>query len=146
MSDTRGAYQPDLLDARLGPAVVVAGFDGSGGGANALAYAAGLAERARATLVVVWVDPLASPDGMPPPRTGIDLVAAEIEAAIGGSRCRVEIVVCGGDPATVIEDTAASVRADVVVVGRARRRLAHPLGSVPARLVRRANRPVLVVP
>jgi nucleotide-binding universal stress UspA family protein len=53
-----------------------------------------------------------------------------------------------GGPAHVISDVAASVNADLIVVGSRGHSalLGALLGSVPARLIQMAHRPVLVVP
>jgi nucleotide-binding universal stress UspA family protein len=50
-----------------------------------------------------------------------------------------------GEPARAIERLAAAGGADAIVVGRSRSPHAL-LGSVAGRLVRNANRPVIVVP
>jgi nucleotide-binding universal stress UspA family protein len=46
----------------------------------------------------------------------------------------------------VLESVAAEHRVDVIVVGRSRSRMHRRIGSVSARLLRTAQRPIVVVP
>jgi len=61
-----------------------------------------------------------------------------------GGGCEVTVDV--GDPAGVIQRVASELHADVIVVGQSRHRWMHLLGSVPGRLARHAQQPVLIVP
>jgi nucleotide-binding universal stress UspA family protein len=120
--------------SRTGSRLVIAAFDGGEGGRNALAYASGLAERTAARLGYV-LHP-----------AGDQAWLAREGARTIDNRCPVEVLTGAGDPATVIAETSERLRADAIVVGRSRHPYLHLLGSVPARLVRRAGCPVVVIP
>jgi nucleotide-binding universal stress UspA family protein len=124
--------------------VIVAAFDGTDGACNALAYAGGLAERAGAQLVVIFVDSCVRLDV---PRPDNDSWIHEaVSAVLGRPRYSVEVVASLGDPASVIRSCAVSRQADIVVVGQPRHPRRHVLGSVPGQLTRRPACPVVVVP
>jgi nucleotide-binding universal stress UspA family protein len=145
--DPRTVAARRLAADGAGPRFVVAGFDGTDGASNALAYAAGLAERSHAHLLVVTVDRHSVAPGYPvsaPTHDG--WVEQEVAAIIGAGRCNYEVLVLTGDPAMMLEAAAQGRHADVLVVGQPRHPFLHPFGSVPAQLARRADRPVLVVP
>ena len=140
-----------------GPAAIVVGVDESRSSLRAAAYAAGLARRQHARLVVVYAR--AHPGGLlstvDPGGVGVvatleahDRVEADLRAAIGeaGAGLTVELVVRTGDPYGVLAEVAHEYRAGAVVVGRPER-LAHRLaGSVARRLVRCGRWPVTIVP
>lgn len=142
---------------RDGPGVLVVGLDGSDPSRDALAYAVGMARREGSRLVIV--------------RVGIPVTAAAAVAAAGGTVLpagglvdeealnaesirgldellpgRWRVVECTGEPGAELERVAREVRADAIVVGRSRNPGRHLLGSVTARLARRSNHPVIVVP
>jgi nucleotide-binding universal stress UspA family protein len=140
------ALQSRLLDAVVGPSVLVVGFDGTPRSGYALVYAAGLADRTGAHLVVVRADKACQPGTYSELQRIQAVTEREVRAIIGAVTCTFDIAVTGGDPAIAIENMAGNVHADLLVVGRSRNRLRHPFASVPSRLVRRSDRPVLVVP
>jgi|SRR4051794_4267751 nucleotide-binding universal stress UspA family protein len=135
-----------------GPSIVVAGYDRTDGSSHALAYAAGLAARAGARLVVLNVDePLALDyaTGLLPyveETAGVDDIAGEVQQLVAACGGKCEVAVAVGDPASVIERIASELHADLIVVGQSRHRWMHPLGSVPGRLAHHAVHPVLIVP
>jgi nucleotide-binding universal stress UspA family protein len=133
------------------------GFDGSDPSRDALAFSAGVARRNSGLLVVVYV--------IDPAREGIAALApaasgalgfsewdaaeeirSEVARALDGLVTNWEFVSTRGDPAAVLEQVAAERRLDAIVVGRSRSRMHRRLGSVPARLMRTAQRPIAVVP
>lgn len=146
MTDDYPAAPDQRSRACVRAGLVLAAFDGSTGGLNALAYACGLAERTDAHLVVLYVE---SGVGLGYTAAGpahLEWVSRETTDAIGAAQCSVEIMVGTGDPAAVIGETARHLKADAVVVGRSRHPCLHPLGSVPGQVVRRSACPVLVIP
>jgi nucleotide-binding universal stress UspA family protein len=137
--DTRHTARPG------GPSVVLAGYDRTDGSSNALSYAAGLAARVGARLVVLNVSESLALDCSTGVRACVDDVADEVRQVVAcGEGC--EVTVDAGDPAGVIRRVASELHADVIVVGQSRHRWAHLLGSVPGRLAHRAEQPVLIVP
>ena len=134
---------------------IVAATDGSAHGDRALALAESLAREADAQLVVVHVVELVGGKGgvypaaadEPEIRQAVEaqvekLRADGIDASIDVRRIRL------GGPAHEIADAAATLEADLIVVGsRGRSPVSEMLlGSVPVRLLHIAHRPVLVVP
>lgn len=138
-----------------GPSVIVVGFDGSPASLRAGAYAAGVARREGARLVVVHaVSPpvmaMLVPDcPWPIEEAMADRTAAlreQVDAAAAHVGILAEFVAVRGDPVAGLCRIAAERRADVVVVG-ASTGVAHRLaGSVGSRLVRSGRWPVVVVP
>ena len=140
-----------------GPAAIVVGVDESRSSLRAAAYAAGLARRQHARLVVVYARGgpgglLATVDlggvGAVATLDAQDRVEQDLRAAIGeaGPDLEVSLVVRAGDPYAVLAEVAHEVRAGAVVVGRPES-LAHRLtGSVARRLVRCGRWPVTIVP
>ncbi|MEV4350490.1 universal stress protein [Actinoplanes sp. NPDC049596] len=138
-----------------GPAAIVVGVDESRSSLRAAAYAAGLARRQQARLVVVYAR--RRPNGllatMDTSGTGVaqavdaqDRVEASLRAALGAADFPVELVVRPGDPYSVISDVAHEVQAGTVVVGRPEC-LAHRIvGSVARQLERSGRWPVTIVP
>lgn len=134
---------------------IVAATDGSAHGDRALELAESLAREADAQLVVVHVVELVGGKGgvypaaadEPEIRQSIEaqvekLRADGIDASVDVRRIRL------GGPAHEIADAAATLEADLIVVGsRGRSPVSEVLlGSVPVRLLHIAHRPVLVVP
>lgn len=126
---------------------IVAGYDGSPPSRHALAYAAGLARRGDRWLLIVRIWRLGG------------LVPAPLTRAAQAERVRqlrtelaeadltgldVEIILRTGDPAAELLKVAADRWADAIVIG-AVRRFRH-LAAAPARLVRHACCPAVVVP
>jgi nucleotide-binding universal stress UspA family protein len=142
---------------RDGPGVVVVGLDGSNTSRDALAYAVGMARREGSELIIVQVgSPVSAAaavgavGGVGPPSDvdrGIEAVATSmLEGLDELLPARWRIVTRAGEPGVELERVATECQADAIVVGRSRNPGRHLLGSVAARLVRRANHPVIVVP
>lgn len=131
-----------------GAGLVVVGYDGSGPSRNALAYAAGLARRDGAALLVAFVESLDSARlwffaGSPIiPDPAADL-AADLKDELKGSEVPWRFVSVRGDTARELETLAGAYMADAIVVGRSRRSWWR---SVAAALAKRARRTVLIVP
>jgi nucleotide-binding universal stress UspA family protein len=142
-----------------GPLVILVGVDGSPTSMRAGAYAAGLARRQQARLVVVYVGPVASlAAAMPSTGAAIAVSQGEaFDATADDLRRQVEgqaqergiaatFVARRGDPFSELRDVAGEVRADAVVVGASAKAGHRLVGSVAVRLVRAGKWPVTVVP
>ena len=143
-----------------GPRAIVVGVDGTPTSMRALAYAAGLARRQRAELIVVYVrSPLRTPVAL---SGWVDaaIVAAEVQAQhdaeddiwaqiaddakAWGTGAR--IVARDGNPLHELRRVAEESGADTIIVG-ASAGLRHRLfGSLGHRLLRRRPCPVTIVP
>ncbi|MER7007062.1 universal stress protein [Dactylosporangium sp. NPDC000555] len=138
-----------------GPKVIVVGVDGSDTSMRAGAYAAGLARRQRARLVVVYVT------GAPAASRLVAEAAGAVEQAINESiedlRREVEegalqiglsadFIAVRGDPYAELVRVATDLRADAVVVGSSSRFGHRFVGSLAVRLVKSGRWPVTVVP
>jgi nucleotide-binding universal stress UspA family protein len=137
-----------------GAGTVIVGYDGTPPATHAAAWAAGLARREQAKLVLVYVEALSSPAywsavGVAAAADAANEVAIElrdeIAARLEGTGIDWEMLHGKGDPAGVLEEIAGERRADCIVIGRARHR-GGLLGSVPKALVTKSERPVVVVP
>ncbi|MEV1328879.1 universal stress protein [Micromonospora costi] len=139
-----------------GPRVVLVGVDGTRTSERAGSYAAGLARRQGAALVVVFVN---SPNGLTALLPGVDAAAvqrtqdeltAEIRKEIQrGARelgLPITFVCRRGDPYVELRDAADEFQADMVVVGASEQAGHRLVGSVATRLVRTGRWPVVVVP
>jgi nucleotide-binding universal stress UspA family protein len=147
------AEEPGFEIGKDGLAVIMVGVDGGDPAINAAAWAAGLARRERARLVLVYVEPLTSPAYWTP-----IIAAGAIDAGVafvdelrrnaaeyfGSQGVRWEVVHYRGEPAHGLEAVAEEVRADCIVVGRSSGRGA--VGSVAKTLINLATRPVVVIP
>jgi nucleotide-binding universal stress UspA family protein len=139
-----------------GPRVVLVGVDGTRTSLRAAAYAAGLARRQRAALVVVFVSSPAPYAGMVPgvvadtvQRTHDELAAELREECRRGAEelgLPVTFLCRRGDPHAELCKAADEHRADLVVVGSSEQAGHKLIGSVATRLVRTGRWPVLVVP
>ncbi|MGW0807135.1 universal stress protein [Nonomuraea sp. NPDC002799] len=124
------------------------GFDGSGPSRNALAYAAGLARRDHAALLIAFVESLNSASlwffaGSPIiPDSAADLTD-DLRDELRGAGVPWRFVSVRGDTARELETLASAHMADAIVVGRSR---STWLGSVAASLAKRSHRTVLIVP
>lgn len=131
--------------------MLAVGFDGSPASKNALAYATGLARREHADLLVIFVQPYtatvtAAGAYAPDATVGEEELRCEIDRELCGCPVTWTCVLARGDEVGELERLAAEHQADAIVVGRSRRRLRVLGPSVSGRLVRRARRPVIVVP
>jgi nucleotide-binding universal stress UspA family protein len=133
---------------------VVVGYDGSVSSERALAYAIGMAKRNRSGLIIVYVaryEPLAwslletcTFLDLPDHRAevlSLELVCAEHLAGVPWI-----FVERSGPVVHALEDVGQEYRANAIVIGSPRGPVGRVLGSVVARLTRRALRPVVVVP
>lgn len=138
---------------------ILVATDFSEGSERAIDYAIGLAEKAKAEVVVVHafgITVLQLPDGawIPQPEVVANLssVAQQaLDSTVAKARARyapVTGVLRDGDPREEIEAVATSVGADLVVLGTHGRRGVKRwlLGSVSEGVVRASTIPVLVVP
>jgi nucleotide-binding universal stress UspA family protein len=142
-----------------GPMVILAGVDDSVTSLRAAAYAAGLARRQGARLVVVYVEQLSAMYGAAA-GAGAGVVAAQDQALQEQAedlRRRAEeyaamvglkftFVVARGDPYTELRRVADEIRADAVVVGASTKAGHRWVGSLAVRLVKAGRWPVTVVP
>ena len=138
-----------------GPQVIVAGVDGSPTSLRAGAYAAGLARRQHARLVVVHVSTapvlamLAPDQPWPVGEIMADAEAdleAQVEAGEAHAGIPVEFVTTRGEPFGQLCRIASELRADAVVVGASTRAGHRIVGSLGGRLVRAGKWPVVIVP
>jgi nucleotide-binding universal stress UspA family protein len=141
-----------------GPSVILVGVDDSVTALRAAAYAAGLARRQGARVVVVYVAPiggmaLASPAGpsvLVAENEAYDQVAKEMaDRADRMARelgISVTFLLAHGDPYHEITRVAMETRADAIVVGASLKAGHRLMGSLAVRLVRAGKWPVTVVP
>jgi nucleotide-binding universal stress UspA family protein len=136
-----------------GLSVILVGVDGGGPGINAAAWAAGMARREKARLVLVYVEPLANPAYWTPNPVAevaeaevafVDELKANADRFLTPQRVQWEVVHHRGDPAHGLESVAEELRADCIVVGRSHD--GGALGSVARTLINLATRPVVIVP
>ncbi|HEV2634203.1 MAG TPA: universal stress protein [Actinocrinis sp.] len=131
-----------------GPSAIVVGVDGSDPAWRAAAYAAGLAGRQGARLVLVHVQttsPLASAFG-PFAADAAARAAQEVERQVREGAERWEFYVISGGVSGGLVTMATDLRADAVVVGACHNPFHRVLGSPATRLVKRGRWPVIVVP
>ncbi|TMR08247.1 universal stress protein [Nonomuraea turkmeniaca] len=131
-----------------GAGLLVVGFDGSGPSRNALAYAAGLARRDDAGLLVAFVESLNAAAlwffaGSPIIPDSAGDLAGDLRDELKGAGVPWQFVSVRGDAARELETLASTYMADAIVVGRSRHSWC---GSVAATLAKRARRTVLIVP
>ena len=142
-----------------GPQVILVGVDDSVTSLRAGAYAAGLARRQGARLVIVYVAQLSALYGAGA-GAGASAIAAQqqaLEETAADLRRRAEeyaaaldmsftFIVAHGDPYTELRRVADKVRADAVVVGASAKAGHRWVGSLAVRLVKAGRWPVTVVP
>jgi nucleotide-binding universal stress UspA family protein len=140
---------------RDGPDVLLVGVDGSDTSLRAGAYAAGMARRQRASLVVLYVRPFSAAAGIgagaaTSMQEAYDSVAAELRqtAEEQGPRLGIDIVFVerDGNPFTEIVRLAGEIQADAVIVGASTKAGHRFVGSLAVHLVRASRWPVTVVP
>lgn len=138
-----------------GPRVIVVAVDGSTTSLRAAAYAAGLARRQSAELVVIFVGGPSAMTGLVPEasvllRDAQQDIAAELRAQVERGASQVGItarfIQTKGDAFTEISRICAEVLADAVIVGASTSAGHRIVGSVGLRLVRAGRWPVTVVP
>jgi nucleotide-binding universal stress UspA family protein len=146
--DPASAHQLEVGKAGRhgGPSLVLVGYDRTDAGKHALSYAAGLAERTGARLVVLTVNESLALDCATGARACVEDIASEVQQVVPGCGDGCEVAVEVGDPAGAIQRVAGDLQADLIVVGQSRHRWTRPFGSVPARLAHHADHPVLIVP
>jgi nucleotide-binding universal stress UspA family protein len=142
-----------------GPMVILVGVDDSITSLRAGAYAAGLARRQGARLVVVYVE---QPSALYGAAAGAGAaVIAEQERAFSETAADLKrrideageergvpttFIVAAGDPYHELRRVADEVRADAVVVGASTKAGHRLVGSLAVRLVKAGRWPVTVVP
>jgi nucleotide-binding universal stress UspA family protein len=142
-----------------GPMVILVGVDDSVTSLRAGAYAAGLARRQGARLVIVYVE---RPSAMYGAAAGagagaiaaqeqaLEDTAADLKRRIDeytpNLGIKVTFMVARGDPYTELRRVADEVRADAVVVGASTQAGHRFIGSLAVRLVKAGRWPVTVVP
>jgi nucleotide-binding universal stress UspA family protein len=140
---------------RDGPDVLLVGVDGSDTSLRAGAYAAGMARRQKARLVILYVRPFSGVAGMgagaiTSMQEAHDSVAAELRqnAEEQGPRLGIDItfVERDGNPFTEIVRLADEIQADAVIVGASTKAGHRFVGSLAVHLVRASRWPVTVVP
>ena len=138
-----------------GPRVLVVGVDGSTTSLRAGAYAAGLARRQGAHLVILYVARPGALVGMAPGAAALaqettDEIAEDlrrqVEELAPSLGLRYTFRVESGDPYTELVRVATEVSADGVVVGASMQAGHRFAGSIAIRLVRAGRWPVTVVP
>jgi nucleotide-binding universal stress UspA family protein len=138
-----------------GPRVIVAAVDGSTTSMRGAAYAAGLARRQGAELVVVFVGTSSAMANLVP-AAGPALTEAahdlatdlrrQVEQAAEQGTVNARFVERRGDPYSEIAKVCIDVLADAVVVGASTSAGHRLVGSLGVRLVRAGKWPVTVVP
>lgn len=140
---------------RDGPDVLLVGVDGSDTSLRAAAYAAGMARRQQARLVILYVRPFSAVPGIEAGavtsmQEAYDAVAAELRknAEEQAPRLGIDVVVVEreGNPYTEIVRLAGEIQADAVIVGASTKAGHRFVGSLAVHLVRASRWPVTVVP
>ncbi|GAA1710768.1 universal stress protein [Fodinicola feengrottensis] len=139
-----------------GPLVILVGVDGSDSSMHAAAYAAGMARRHGAELVIVYVGSTPQMSALVPSLAGsveetLEEVAQDLrkqieEAASREHTLNYRFLSVHGDPYTELTRIADETRADAVVVGASEQAGHRLVGSIAVRLVRSGRWPVTVVP
>lgn len=138
-----------------GPTHILVGVDDSETSMRAAAYAAGLARRQRAELIVLYVKTVpassaASPETAAAMSQNQADIAEDIRRQIELNAPRlgldVELVVREGSPYTELLRLAEERRVDAIVVGASMQAGHKLVGSLASKLVRRAAWPITVVP
>jgi nucleotide-binding universal stress UspA family protein len=157
MVSPREAPRPDAASKADGPSLVVVGIDGSNTAWRALAWACGHARRAGCPVLAVYVSTSGYWDRVVPnadatgaATTAADaaarLLRAEVEQTAAGFGMRVGFVYRHGDPARELVTAAREHGADLLVVGTSAQLLHRVAGSLPGKLARCREMPLVVVP
>jgi nucleotide-binding universal stress UspA family protein len=139
-----------------GPGQILVGVDGSKSSFHAGSYAAGLARRQSATLVVLYVAPqfrlsyaVAATAGVAIPDDK-DTFGDHLEQLVRQRAEEISLTITfvqrRGDPYDELVAVAQELRVDAIVVGASRRAGHRVMGSLAGRLVKNAHWPVTVVP
>ncbi len=142
-----------------GPMVILVGIDDSVTSLRAGAYAAGLARRQGARLVVVYVEQPSAVYGaaagagagaIAEQQRAFSEIAADLKRRVdevaGQWGMPITFVTAAGDPYHELRRVADEVRADAVVVGASTKAGHRWIGSLAVRLVKAGRWPVTVVP
>jgi nucleotide-binding universal stress UspA family protein len=138
-----------------GPSCILVGADGSDTSMRAAAYAAGLARRQGAKLLVLYAKAtpatsIAVPETIAAVSQTQDQIAAELLEEIAKNAPRlgldVELAVRDGNPYTELLKLADERKVDAIVIGASTQAGHRLVGSLAAKLVRHAAWPVTVVP
>jgi nucleotide-binding universal stress UspA family protein len=141
-----------------GPSAILVGVDDSVTGLRAAAYAAGLARRQRARVLMVYVAPIAGmalassagPAVLAAESEAHDEIAKELadRADLTARELGISVTFthAHGDPYQQLTRIAEETRADAIVVGASLSAGHRLLGSLAVRLVRAGKWPVTVVP
>jgi nucleotide-binding universal stress UspA family protein len=138
-----------------GPTRILVGVDGSETSLRAGAYAAGLARRQSARLIVLYVVPLSAISAQMAATAGAMIqvqeeIATEIHDAVVERATHLgiaaEFVRRQGNPYKELIAVAEQMRVDAVVVGASTQSGRRFVGSLAGRLVRDASWPITVVP
>ncbi len=136
---------------------IVVGVDGSPPSLNAVCMAAQIAQVTRARVTVVHVRPRGPAVGLLMPGWGclLEQWREDLEFEVGMEVARMldplgvswNLWIGSGDPASRLDEVATDVDADLIVVGTHGGGLFRCMlrGSVATRLLRREQRPLLVV-
>lgn len=138
-----------------GPARILVGVDGSETSLRAAAYAAGLARRQGAKMIVLFVKTTTAAGLAAPEVTGAmnlnqDEIADDLRVQIEQNAPRIgvdiELVVRDGNPHAELLKLAEERKVDAIVVGASMQAGHKLVGSLATKLVRKAAWPVTVVP
>jgi nucleotide-binding universal stress UspA family protein len=157
MVSPREAPRPDAAPKADGPSLVAVGIDGSDTAWHALAWACGHARRAGCPVLAVYVSTsgywdrvIPNADASVAAATAADAAAqqlrAEVEQTTAGFGVRVNFVHRHGDPARELVTAAREHGADLLVVGTSAQLLHRVAGSLPGKLARCREMPLVVVP
>jgi nucleotide-binding universal stress UspA family protein len=138
-----------------GPARILVGVDGSDTSMRAAAYAAGLARRQGAKLLVLYVKTvpamvIRAPEAAAAMSQAQDQIAAELREEIEKHAPRLgldaELVVRDGNPYAELIKLAQERKVDAIVVGASTQAGHRLVGSLASKLVKSSPWPVTVVP